>query len=140
MASQSAPQRLRLALTPDATGSADAATIVQADRVLTLPVPLAGISTDSVSHACEALLELAEQMAVDVGDEDLLDALMHKLTESAAPDLTFDTASAGGWAQLESALRTAIQAGINPSDLAQVINNLHREGGNSARGRNPSSI
>lgn len=112
---------IRLALTPDATGTADLATAMHAERVITLPVALAGIPTESASPASSALLELAEQVAVDVGDEELLDGLMHKLAENDAAGFVFNTASASGWVQLENALRAALRAGANPAELAQLI-------------------
>ncbi len=129
---------IRLALTPDATGMENAVVITQANRVTTLPVALADIPLDTLNQASNALLELTEQMAIDVGDDELLDGLMHKLAEISASELALDTSCAPAWAQLERALRTALRAGVTPAELAQLISN-HREGGNSACGRRPVS-
>ena len=112
---------IRLAVTPDATGAGDVAAVTQAQRVITLPVTLAGISADSVSQARTALLKMASTVAVDIDDEELLDGLMHRLSDSSAAELTFDTASAANWAQLENALRSALRGGFSPAELARLI-------------------
>jgi hypothetical protein len=43
---------------------------------------LAGVPIDSLASAHNVLLALAEQAATDVGDEELLEGLMFRLTET----------------------------------------------------------
>lgn len=116
---------IRLAVTPDTSGLADLASITSAQRVVTLPCALADLSTDSVQLASQALLELAQQVAVDVGDDELLDGLMQRLNAVQADELTFNTANPVGWVQLESALRSALSAGVSPAELAKWIASYH---------------
>ena len=126
---------IRLAVTPDASGLADLADITSAQRVVTLPRALADLSTDSVQLASQALLELAQQVAVDVGDNELLDGLMQRLNAVQADELAFNTANPVGWVQLESALRSALSAGISPAELAKWVASQH-DAHISACGRN----
>jgi transcriptional regulator with XRE-family HTH domain len=126
---------IRLAVTPDTSGLADVAGITHAQRVVTLPCALAGISTDSVQLASNALLELAQQVAMDVGDDELLDGLLYRLNEGHAAELAFNTANPAGWVQLERALRSALSAGVSPAELAKWIAS-HQDALNSACGRN----
>lgn len=116
---------IRLAVTPDTSGLADLASITSAQRVVTLPCALADLCTDSVQLASHALLELAQQVAVDVGDDELLDGLMQRLNAVQADELAFNTANPVGWVQLESALRSALSAGVSPAELAKWIASYH---------------
>lgn len=116
---------IRLAVTPDTSGLADLARITRAQRVVTLPCALSDIGTDSVQSASSALLELAQHVAVDVGDDELLDGLLHRLNEDQAAELAFITTNPAGWVQLESALRSALKAGASPAGLAQWIARYH---------------
>lgn len=126
---------IRLTVTPDTSGLADLASITRAQRVVTLPCALADLSTDSVQLASHALLELAQQVAVDVGDDELLDGLMQRLNASHAAELAFNTANPTGWVQLESALRSALSAGVSPAELAKWVASQH-DAHISACGRN----
>ena len=123
-------------MTPDTSGLADLARTTCAQRVVTLPCALADIGTDSVQSASSALLELAQHVAVDVGDDKLLDGLLHRLNEDQAAELAFITTNPAGWVQLESALRSALSAGFSPAELAKWVASQH-DAHISACGRNP---
>lgn len=116
---------IRLAVTPDTSGLADLASITCAQRVVTMPCALASINTDSAQLASHALLELAQQVAVDVGDDELLDGLMHRLNEDQTAELAFSTTNPAGWSQLERALRSALKNGVSPAGLARWIARYH---------------
>jgi hypothetical protein len=55
-------------------------------------------------------------------------------------ELTFNTASPGGWSLLSDALKFALQRGIDPGDIARLINDSYRnKRGSEACGRKPES-
>lgn len=81
------------------------------------PAALAGVPIDSLASAHNVLLALAEQAATDVGDEELLEGLMFRLTETLGSNVT----SAQGWQQLEQALRRSLEAGLAPGDIASLL-------------------
>lgn len=112
---------LRLEITASATAALDLVEAIHAQRVLTLRTPLADVPTDSLPSARDALLAMAEQMAIDVGDQELLDGLMARLGELSASDLAFSTASAPEWARLEESIRRALQSGASPGAIAKLI-------------------
>ena len=112
---------IKLELTPGIADAKNLADLVCAQRVLTLPVPLAGIPTHSLQEASEALLKVAAKAALDVGDEELLEGLIFKLNENSASMLTFNIASPTGWVQLEKAIEFALKRGIDPGDIAVLI-------------------
>jgi alkylhydroperoxidase/carboxymuconolactone decarboxylase family protein YurZ len=112
---------------------------VAMQRVVTLPTSLAGIPTGSPQEASNALMTLAEQAATDVGDDELLDRLMHLLPDDIGAELCANIASPQGWQQLETALRAALRNGVTPADIAALIAANYRNGGNAAHGRNPVS-
>jgi hypothetical protein len=80
-----------------------------------------------LASARNVLLALAEQTASDVGDEELLEGLMFRLTETVGSNVT----SSRGWQQLEQALRFAFNAGAQPADIASVVDAHFRSGGNA---------
>lgn len=108
---------IRLEIEPGVDQALDLATVVRVDRVITTPEALAGVPIDSMASACSALLALAEQAATDVGDEELLEGLMFRLTETLGSNVT----SAQGWQQLEQALRRSLEAGLAPGDIASLL-------------------
>ncbi|WP_290676540.1 hypothetical protein [Aquabacterium sp.] len=112
---------LRLEITASATVAADLGQAIHAHRVLTFRTPLSDVPTDSLSSARDALLAMAEQMAVDVGDQELLEGLMARLADLSAGDLVFNTVSASEWARLEGALSRALRLGVSPSAIAKLI-------------------
>lgn len=118
---------IKLELTPGIGDAKDLADMVCAQRVVTLPVPLAGIPTHSLQEASEALLEVVTNAAVDVGDNELLDGLMFKLSEQSASMLTSNIASPTGWLQLEKAIEFALKRGIDPSDIAALIRDKYNK-------------
>jgi hypothetical protein len=63
------------------------------------------------------LLALVEQAAADLGDEDLLEGLMFRLTDTAGSNV----ASAQCWKRLEAALGRALEAGLAPGDIASLL-------------------
>lgn len=125
---------IRVELTPGAADAKELADMLNAQRVLTLPAPLAAIPTESLHTACDALLTMAEQTAVDVGDEEMLEGLMFRLGELASPALTMSTASSSGWIRLERTLQSALKHGINPGDIARLIDDTYGNGNSSAPG------
>ena len=62
---------------------------------------------------------------MDVGDDELLDGLMQRLNAVQADELAFNTANPVGWVQLESALRSALSAGVSPAELAKWVASYH---------------
>lgn len=111
---------VKLELTPGIADAKDLADVISAKRLLTLPVPLASIPTHSLQAASHALLDVATA-EVDVGDEELLEGLIFKLSEKSAANLTFNTSYPGGWVELEKALEFALMRGIDPGDIALLI-------------------
>ena len=118
---------IRLEIEPGLDQALDLATVARVDRVITTPAALAGVPIDSLASAHNVLLALAEQAATDVGDEELLEGLMFRLTETLGSNVS----SAQGWQQLEQALRFAFNAGAQPADIARVVDAHFRSGGNA---------
>lgn len=112
---------LRLELMPGTTGSRDIRDVIQWQRVLTFPLDMAGIPTNSLEAARDALLSLANDLAVDIGDEELLDGLMSRLGDEASTGMYSNTASPSEWQQLENAVRSALKAGLSPGDIGKLI-------------------
>ena len=108
---------IRMEIEPGVDQALDLATVVRVDRVITTPAALAGVPIDSLASAHNVLLALAEQAATDVGDEELLEGLMFRLTETLGSNVT----SAQGWQQLEQALRRSLEAGLAPGDIASLL-------------------
>ena len=108
---------IRMEIEPGVDQALDLATVVRVDRVITTPAALAGVPIDSLASAHNVLLALAEQAAADVGDEELLEGLMFRLTETLGSNVS----SAQGWQQLEQALRRSLEAGLAPGDIASLL-------------------
>lgn len=108
---------IRMEIEPSVDQALDLATVVRVDRVITTPAALAGVPIDSLASAHNVLLALAEQAAADVGDKELLEGLMFRLTETLGSNVT----SAQGWQQLEQALRRSLEAGLAPGDIASLL-------------------
>lgn len=108
---------IRMEIEPGVDQALDLATVVRVDRVISTPAALAGVPIDSLASAHNVLLALAEQAAADVGDEELLEGLMFRLTETLGSNVT----SAQGWQQLEQALRRSLEAGLAPGDIASLL-------------------
>ena len=108
---------IRMEIEPGVDQALDLATVVRVDRVITTPTALAGVPIDSLASARNVLLALAEQAAADVGDEELLEGLMFRLTETLGSNVS----SAQGWQQLEQALRRSLEAGLAPGDIASLL-------------------
>lgn len=108
---------IRMEIEPGVDQALDLATVARVDRVITTPAALAGVPIDSLASAHNVLLALAEQAAADVGDEELLEGLMFRLTETLGSNVT----SAQGWQQLEQALRRSLEAGLAPVDIASLL-------------------
>ncbi|MFZ2289749.1 MAG: hypothetical protein WAV92_08785 [Halopseudomonas yangmingensis] len=108
---------IRMEIEPGVDQALDLATVARVDRVITTPTALAGVPIDSLASARNVLLALAEQAAADVGDEELLEGLMFRLTETLGSNVT----SAQGWQQLEQALRRSLEAGLAPGDIASLL-------------------
>ncbi len=108
---------IRMEIEPGVDQSLDLATVVRVDRVITTPAALAGVPIDSLASAHNVLLALAEQAAADVGDEELLEGLTFRLTETVGSNVT----SSRGWQQLEQALRRSLEAGLAPGDIASLL-------------------
>lgn len=101
---------------PGVDQALDLATVVRVDRVITTPTALAGVPIDSLASARNVLLALAEQTASDVGDEELLEGLMFRLTETVGSNVV----SSRGWQQLEQALCLALKTGAQPGRHRQA--------------------
>ena len=108
---------IRMEIEPGVDQALDLATVVRVDRVITTPTALAGVPIDSLASARNVLLALAEQAAADVGDKELLEGLMFRLTETLGSNVS----SAQGWQQLEQALRRSLEAGLAPGDIASLL-------------------
>lgn len=118
---------IRMEIEPGVDQALDLATVVRVDRVITTPAALAGVPSESLESARSALLALAEQATADVGDEELLEGRMFRLTETVGSNI----ASPQGWQRLEQALRFAFNAGAQPADIARVVDAHFRSGGNA---------
>lgn len=108
---------IRMEIEPGVDQALDLATVVRVDRVITTPAALAGVPIDSMASARNVLLALAEQVAADVGDEELLEGLIFRVAETVGSNVS----SAQGWQQLEQALRRALGAGLSPDDIASLL-------------------
>jgi len=108
---------IRMEIEPGVDQALDLATVVRVDRVISTPTALAGVPIDSLASARNVLLALAEQTAADMGDEELLEGLMFRLTETIGSNVS----SAQGWQQLEQALRRSLEAGLAPGDIASLL-------------------
>lgn len=117
---------IRLEIEPGVDQALDLATVVRVDRVITTPAALAGVPITSQEEARSALMELTE-LAADVADEELLDGLIFRLTETVG-----NVASAQGWQQLEQALHFAFRAGAQPADIAIVVDQHYRRRSDNA--------
>ena len=71
----------------------------------------------------EALLTLAEQAACEIGDDELLDGLLFRLSNTDAMTVAINSSGRGGWQKLEQALRSAIRLGVDPTTIAAWIEN-----------------
>ncbi len=118
---------IRMEIEPGVDQALDLATVVRVDRVITTPAALAGVPSESLEPARNLLLALAEQVAADVGDEELLEGLMFRLSETVDSNI----ASPQGWQRLEQALRFAFNAGAQPADIARVVDAYFRSGANA---------
>lgn len=118
---------IRLEIEPGIDQALDLATVVRVDRVITTPAALAGVPITSQEEARSALMELTE-LAADVADEELLDGLIFRLTETVGSNV----ASAQGWQQLEQALHFAFRAGAQPADIAIVVDQHYRRRSDNA--------
>lgn len=112
---------IKLEITPGIADAIDLVDVIRAQRVLTLQISLADVPTESLQTASDALLEVATNAAVDVGDAELLNGLIFKLSEQSASMLTSNIAAPTGWLQLEKAIEFALKRGIDPSDIAALI-------------------
>ena len=118
---------IRMEIEPGVDQALDLATVVRVDRVITTPAALAGVPIDSLASAHNVLLALAEQAAADVGDEELLEGLMFRLTETVGSNVV----SSRGWQQLEQAMCLALKTGAQPADIAKLIDSNIRSSGNA---------
>lgn len=118
---------IRMEIEPGVDQALDLATVVRVDRVITTRAALAGLPIDSLSSAYNVLLVLAEQAAADVGDEELLEGLMFRLTETVGSNV----ASLRGGQQLEQALCLALKTGAQPAGIAKLVDSHFRSGGNA---------
>jgi len=116
-----------LEIEPGVDQAVDLVEAVRVDRVITTPAVLAGVPINSMASARSSLLALAELAAADVGDEELLEGLMFRLTET----LGCNVASSRGWQQLEQALCLALKAGAQPAEIAKLVDSHFRSGGNA---------
>ena len=108
---------IRLLIEPGVGSAADLSNVIDADRLISSPEPLAGVPTVSHKTAYDTLLTLAEQAALDVGDIELLDGLLFRLSEDPACNVS----TPRGWQRLEAALRAALAAGATPTSIAELL-------------------
>ena len=108
---------IRLLIEPGVGSAADLSNVIDADRLISSPEPLAGVPTASLQTAYDTLLALAEQAALDVGDTELLDGLLFRLSEDPACNVS----TPRGWQRLEAALRAALAAGATPTSIAELL-------------------
>lgn len=118
---------IRMEIEPGVEQAVDLVEAIRVDRVITTPAALAGVPVTSLEDARNVLLSLAEQAAADVGDEELLEGLMFRLTATVGSNI----ASPQGWQQLEEALRFAFNSGAQPGDIARLVDAHFRSGGNA---------
>lgn len=78
---------IRMGIEPGVNQAVDLVEAVRVDRVITTPVALAGVPSTSQEDARSALLSLAEQATSEGGDEELLEGLMFRLTETVGSTL-----------------------------------------------------
>ncbi len=108
---------IRLEVEPGVDQVIDLVETVRVDRVVTTLAALAGVPIESIASARNVLLALAEQAAADVGDEEMLEGLMFRLTETVGSNVS----SAQGWLQLEQTLRRALESGLASGDIARLL-------------------
>lgn len=118
---------IRLEISPGIVDATDISQMVNAQRVLTLPTSLAGIPTSSVQAVQDALLTMAEQVAFDVDDQDLLEGLMFRMREIVSSNATANISSPSGWTQLERALQFALQRDVDPAEIATLIQSAYQK-------------
>lgn len=144
---------IRVAVTPAATGGGNLLVITQPQRVLTLPISLAHLTTSSPQEVRDRLLEEATQTAVNEVQQDWLQASLQNLMlqlgghaslfEHAEPSLwkptpwlaattdspfSYDPSQIAGWMRLEDALMAAFRSGVTPAALASLISSHYPEG------------
>ena len=91
--------------------------VISVKRLVGLLHHLGIEGTASLKAAYDTLLTLAEQAALDVGDIELLDGLLFRLSEDPACNVS----TPRGWQRLEAALRTALAAGATPTSIAELL-------------------
>lgn len=116
---------IRVELSPAMGEAKDFSEMVNAGRVLTLPTMLAGIPSGSLQAVQDELLTMAEQVAFDLGDQDLLESLMLRMREIASTNATANISSPAGWTQLEHALQFALERDVDPAEIATLIQNAY---------------
>lgn len=114
---------VRVELTPGIAEASDLVDLIQPRRVITLPEPLSSLPIDQLPATREALLTLAEQAACEIGDDELLDGLLFRLSNTDAMTVAINSSGRGGWQKLEQALRSAIRLGVDPTTIAAWIEN-----------------
>jgi hypothetical protein len=114
---------VRVELTPGIAEASDLVDLIQPRRVITLPEPLSSLPIDQLPATREALLTLAEQAACEIGDDELLDGLLFRLSNTDAMTVAINSCGRGGWQKLEQALRSAIRLGVDPTTIAAWIEN-----------------
>lgn len=114
---------VRVELTPGIAAASDLVDLIQPRRVITLPEPLSSLPIDQLPATREALLTLAEQAACEIGDDELLDGLLFRLSNTDATTVATNSSARGGWQKLEQALRSAIRLGVDPTTIAAWIEN-----------------
>lgn len=118
---------IRVEIAPGVADAKELADLLNAGRVLTLPLPLSNIPTDSLQATSDALLTMAEQTAVDVGDEELLEGLLFRLNEMTSATVTSNISSPSGWTELEQALQFALKRKIEPAEIATLIQSTYQK-------------
>ncbi len=119
---------IRLEIEPGVDQVIDLVETVRVDRVVTTPAALAGVPIESIASARNVLLALAEQAAADMGDEEMLEGLMFRLTETVGSNVS----SAQGWLQLEQTLRHALESGLAQVTLRVYSKGSYRTGSQTA--------
>ncbi len=108
---------IRLEIEPGIDQAAELASVVRADRVITMPTALARVPTTSLESARGALLGLAVLAAAEVDDEELLEGLMFRLNETVSSNI----APPQGWQRLGAVLSRALEAGLPPDEIATLL-------------------